>query len=152
MRLSEIFTERYIRLGLAGRTKHDLFIELVNSLAKWENINTDEVLRTLWIREKMLNTRIAPGIAIQHTQIPGLPRTIGILAIEKTGVPYDLPGGVKVQLVMFLLDDVNATTEHLETLRNFALLARNPRFLEQLLACTDAAGVLRTIKEYEARL
>lgn len=150
MQLSKVFTERFIRVGLKSTNKHDLFEEMVHLLADHEDIYADDVLRTLWVREEMLNTRIAPGIAIPHTQVKHIQKTMGILGIAHNGIDYDLPDGEKVKVVVLLVDDETATIEHLDTLRNFAIMARNPRFMQQILECADAKAVVETIKLYES--
>lgn len=150
MQLSKVFSERYIKVGLKSTNKHDLFEELVHALADHEDIYADDVLRTLWVREEMLNTRIAPGIAIPHTQVKHIQKTMGIFGIAPDGIDYDMPDGEKVKLVVLLVDDETATIEHLDTLRNFAIMARNSRFVQQTLECKTSKEVLDIIKMYES--
>jgi mannitol/fructose-specific phosphotransferase system IIA component (Ntr-type) len=149
MQLSKVFTERFIKVGLEATNKHELFEELVHALADHEDIYADDVIRTLWVREEMLNTRIAPGIAIPHTQVKHIKKTMGILGISNTGIDYELPDGEKVKVIVLLVDDETATIEHLDTLRNFAIMARNPRFMSQMMDCADAKSVYETIKMFE---
>ncbi len=149
MKLSTVFSERFIRVGLRSTNKHDLFEEMVHALADHEEIYADEVLRTLWVREDMLNTRIAPGIAIPHTQVKHIQKTMGILGIAPNGIDYDLPDGEKVKVIVLLVDDETATIEHLDTLRNFAIMARNPRFMSQMLECANSKAVVEVIKMFE---
>jgi PTS system fructose-specific IIA component/PTS system nitrogen regulatory IIA component len=151
MQLSKVFTERFIRVGLTSTNKHELFEELVHALAgENDEIESDEVLRTLWVREEMLNTRIAPGIAIPHTQVKHIHKTMGIFGVAPAGIDYELPDGEKVKLVVLLVDHETATIEHLDTLRNFAIMARNSRFVQQVLDCKDAKSVVEVIKMYES--
>jgi len=150
MQLSKVFSEQYIRVGLKSRTKRELFEELVHALEEREDIDVDEILRTLWTREEMLNTRIAPGIAIPHTQVKHIQRTMGILGISAEGVDYDVYDGEKIRLVVMLVDDESATIEHLDTLRNFAILAKNTRFVQQVLDCKTAKEVFETIVKFES--
>jgi len=150
MRVSQLCSERYIKIGFDSRTKDDLFRELVYFLADREPLDTDAVLRSLWDRERMLNTRLIPNVALPHTQAKGLTRTVGVLAIDPAGCAYELPGEELVKVVMLVIDSTDATIEHLDTLRNFALLCRKPRFLPQLLECKDAATVLKTLKAHES--
>lgn len=150
MQLSKVFSEQYIRVGLKSKNKHDLFEELVHALEEREDINVEDVLRTLWSREEMLNTRIAPGIAIPHTQVKNIQRTMGILGISSDGVDYDMQDGEKIRIVVMLVDDESATIEHLDTLRNFAILAKNSRFVQQILDSKTSREVFDTIVKFES--
>lgn len=152
MQLSKVFSEQYIRVGLKSKNKHDLFEELVHALEEREDIDVDDVLRTLWSREEMLNTRIAPGIAIPHTQVKHIQRTMGILGISPGGIDYDVHDGEKIRIVVMLIDDESATIEHLDTLRNFAILAKNPRFVQKVLECQSPREVYDTIVKFESML
>ena len=44
----------------------------------------------------MLNTRIAPGIAIPHTQVKHIKKTMGIMGIAKNGIDYELPETIRM--------------------------------------------------------
>lgn len=149
MQLSKVFSERYVKVGLKSRDKKELFEELVHALEEREDIDVEAVLQTLWSREEMLNTRIAPGIAIPHTQVKNIKKTMGILGISPEGVDYDVAGGEKIKIVVLLVDDEGATIEHLDTLRNFAVMARNPRFVQKLLECATPRDAAQTIVKFE---
>ena len=152
MLLSKVFSEQYIRVGLKSTNKQELFVELVHALEEREDIDIDAILRTLWSREEMLNTRIAPGIAIPHTQVKNIKKTMGILGISAEGVDYDVHDGEKIRIVVMLIDDESATIEHLDTLRNFAILAKNPRFVTKVLECKSSREVYNTILKFESML
>jgi len=153
MKISKVFGEHNILVNLKSTTKPDLFEELVHALESIEDeIDYDEVLASLWKREQMLNTRIAPGIAIPHTQVKHLARTTGVLGISRDGVDYELSDGDKVNLVVMFVDDEQETTEHLNTLRSFALLAKNQRFVDQILSAKDAKTVCEIIIRFEDML
>ena len=150
MHLSKVFSEQYIRVGLKSKNKRDLFEEMVHALEEREDIDVEAIVRTLWSREEMLNTRIAPGIAIPHTQVKHIKRTMGILGISHDGVDYDVYDGEKIRIVVMLVDDESATIEHLDTLRNFAILAKNQRFVQQILESKTPREVFDTLVKFES--
>jgi len=153
MLISKVIGEKNILVPARSSEKGALFEEMVHALEDLDDeIDADEVLQTLWKREDMLNTRVAPGIAIPHTQVRHLERTTGMLAVSQQGVNYGLSDGEKIHIILMIVDDEHDTVEHLDTLRNFALIAKNQRFVDQLKASRTPAEVVELIRRYETML
>lgn len=150
MLISQIYRTRFIQPNLRSFTKEDLFDEMIDFLAEQERVpDKDSVKETLWTRERMLSTGIAPYIAIPHAQIRDLKKTIGVLGISRKGILYGSQDGRPVHLVMLLIDDEMDPITHLETVRNAAVLVKNPRFYDKIMHCKTAVKIYHTIQNFE---
>jgi len=150
MLISEIFKPDNIKLNLESEDKEELFEEVVNFLCDIEKFNNrKEILDKLWERERKMTTGIAENIAIPHTNIKNLDKTVGVLGISRAGIDYDSLDGKPVHLIMFLLGDENNPTEHLRVLKNIATILNNHDFYNQLLKCKSPSEVTETIVEFE---
>lgn len=150
MLLSEIFKPENVKINLESEDKDELFEEIVNFVVDIEHFdNRDEILENLWIRERKMTTGIAPNIAIPHTNIKNLEKTVGILGISQEGIEYDSLDGQPVHVVMLLLGNANNPTEHLKVLKNIATMLNNPDFYAQLMRCKSPAEITETIIEFE---
>jgi len=150
MRITDVILPRDIMVGLKSRNKTDLFNEIVDFLAEEEDLpNTDSVKKALWAREKMLSTGIMPKIALPHAQIKGLKKTVGMIGLSREGIEYETLDGEPVHIVMFFADDEMDSVGHLQTLRNAAQLASNPRFYSRMIQAMTSMEAYQSLKYFE---
>ena len=150
MLISEIFRPENIKLELESEDKEELFEEIVSFLVDVEHLdNREEILKSLWIRERKMTTGIAPNIAIPHTHIKNVNKNIGVLGISRKGIDYDSIDGKPVHLIMLLVGDDKNPDGHLKILRNIAVLLNNPDFYNEIIKCTSPAQVNEAIVEFE---
>ena len=147
MSMSQIYDERHIMTSVVVNTKEELFRLIAKTLAELEELDEGQVREGLFNREAMMSTLIAPGIALPHAQLKDFGRTTGLLIIIPGGCDYG--GGNRIKLAVVVLDDPELIADHQETLRRFALMARNPRFLEKILAAPNATQVFSIIQRLE---
>lgn len=150
MELSEIFKPTNIKIDLTSKTKQELFDELVDFLASREEIaNVDDVREALWARERMLNTLIAPSIALPHASLRKQTKALGVFGISKEGIDYGDKGEGRVHIVMMLIDNRFETKKHLRALRSAATLIGSPNFLTKIMRCETPSQVYEVIVEVE---
>ena len=150
MLVSEIFKPQNIKIDLQSTDKEELFEEMVNFLADVEGLDIrDQILKGIWERERKATTGIAPNIAIPHTHIPNINRSMGVLGISQKGIEYDSLDGKPVHLVMLLIGDDKEPENHLKILRNIAVLLTNPNFYPTIMKCKTPKEVSETIVEFE---
>lgn len=148
--MTDIIKSKNIVVNLQSFTKEELFDELVDLLAEKETLpNKTQVKETLWAREKMLTTGIVPYVAMPHTQIKDLGKTVGLFGISRKGIEYGSLDGRPVHLFMLFIDDEMDTVSHLQVIRAAAVLAKNPRFYPKVMACKTAIKVYHTIQNFE---
>ncbi|HUX22183.1 MAG TPA: PTS sugar transporter subunit IIA [Spirochaetia bacterium] len=150
MELSEIFMPSHIKIDLSSKNKEELFDELVSFLAVNETgMNVDEVTQALWARERMLNTVIAPSIALPHASLRKQQEPIGVFGLSREGIDYGDSEGKRVHIVMMLIDNRFESKRHLKTLRSAALLIGSPNFYSKVMRCSTADEVHEVILEVE---
>ncbi|MCG8572450.1 MAG: PTS sugar transporter subunit IIA [Spirochaetes bacterium] len=153
MLVSEIFKPDNIKISLESDDKEELFEEIVNFLADSENLdNRDEILESLWERERKMTTGIAPKIAIPHTKLKGIDQTLGVMGISEAGIDYDSLDGNPVHLVMLLIGNEDKPEAHLQVLKKLATLLSNPEFYERITSCSNPNEVSETIIEFEEEI
>lgn len=150
MSLSDIFTVDRIKVNLASTNKLDLFNELVEFLEDGEVIaEGDRVLEALKQRENMMNTLVAPHIALPHASMWHFKKTVGAFGISREGIDYGAPAEEPVHVVMLLIDDRYEANSHLSLLKQTARLIGTPNFYSKIMACDDSPQVYDLIVEME---
>jgi mannitol/fructose-specific phosphotransferase system IIA component (Ntr-type) len=147
MLMSQLYDEHHILAPLTVSTRDELFAILARTLAELENMDEKLIREGIFAREAMMTTMIAPGIALPHTQFKGFGRTVGIMAVIPAGCDYG--DGNRVRLAALLVDDSLIAADHYETLRRFALMAKNPRFLDKICTATTPARAHAIITRME---
>lgn len=75
--------------------------------------------------EARFSSEIVPGVALPHTRLPGLPRSILLLGISDDGVR--LPHGTRpARLLVLLVSPAERAEEHLRALARIARLLADP--------------------------
>lgn len=145
--MSHIYDERHILAPLALRGRDELFHLLARTLAELDELDEKAVYEGIYARESMMTTMVAPDIILPHTQFEGLGKSVGILAVLPGGCDYG--GGARFKVAVLLVDDSLHVAEHLEALRNFALVAKNPRFLEKVCLASTPAQARSVLERME---
>ncbi|MCA1809927.1 MAG: PTS sugar transporter subunit IIA, partial [Lentisphaerae bacterium] len=123
MGLSEYISKKRV-LILKSKTKKGAISELVRAVVKdLPGITREQLLRSVWEREALLTTRIAPAIAIPHARIAGLKRTIVAVGKSHAGVLY---GRHKSDLVHLFFLIVGGESTHLKALGTVASMLQSP--------------------------
>lgn len=151
MTISSIFRQEGIVPQLRSTNKDDLFRELVGHLVPLcPGVDRDLLLRGLHEREKLMTTGIANRVALPHTHVPGLGRTVGLLGISKEGIEYQSLDGEPVHLVFCLVGDDNEPDAHIKVLRSLAMLLTNPEFYPSMMKAKGPRDIATTLEQFEA--
>ncbi len=130
MRIADYISRKQVVL-LKSKTKKGALPELVRHLQRAErDLPYDPVLAALWEREALFSTRIAPGIAIPHAQIPGMRKTLIAVGKSVDGITYDAHAGGKVHLLFMIVGDPHT---HLKALGAVAALLQNRDTAKRLI-------------------
>jgi len=151
MTISSIFRLEGIVPQLKSRTKDDLFRELVGQLSPLcGGVSRESLFAGLTEREKQMTTGIARHIALPHTHVPGLGRTVGLLGVSREGIEYQSLDGEPVHLVFCLVGDDNQPDAHIKVLRSLALLLTNPGFYPSMMKAKGPRDLATTLEQFEA--
>lgn len=151
MTISSIFRQEGIVPQLKSRTKDEVFRELVAHLVPLcPQVDEKVLLNGLLERERMMTTGIANRIALPHTHVPGLGKTVGLLGVSREGIEYGSLDGEPVHLVFCLVGDDDHPDAHIKILRSLALLLTNPEFYPSMMKAKGARDIATTLEQFEA--
>lgn len=152
MKISEVLDKRAIKIGLASTSKEEALKELVDLLAKVEDIGDPKsILKALLERENLGSTGIGQGIAIPHGKTDKVSRLVAVLGISKSGVDFDALDGEPVYIFFLLVAPKETAGPHLKALAQISRLLRDSYFCQLLRKCDTAEQVFNLIKNEEEK-
>ena len=152
MKISEILDKRAIKIGLTSITKEELLKELVDVLAKVEDIgDSKSIVKALIERENLGSTGIGQGIAIPHGKTDKVKRLVAVLGISKVGVDFDALDGEPVYIFFLLVAPKDSAGPHLKALAQISRLLRDSYFCELIRKCKTEEEIFSLIKNEEEK-
>jgi mannitol/fructose-specific phosphotransferase system IIA component (Ntr-type) len=137
--LSDTFGRERIKLDLEGRTKDQVFEELIDVIAESRpEYERREMLDAVILRENLMNTAILPGVAVPHGYYSAVRGIVGALGFSRTGIEYG--SGEPVHAVFMLFMDKLSQERHLGVLSRLLDLLNSKSF-----AAIQAAENLREV-------
>ena len=132
--LSKIISKDLLIVDSVSKSKQEVLLELAKLLEKKEYItNAVNFLDDVYLRESEGITGIGNGIAIPHGKSKAVKKTTGAIAVLKNEINWETldEKGVKV-VILFAVQDTDATTTHILLLQQVAILLANDNFLDSL--------------------
>jgi fructose-specific phosphotransferase system IIA component len=147
---SELLSPECIDLDLKGKKKREIIGEMVNLLAKNENIlYGKDIIEELMSREKETSTGIGKGVAIPHKLMRGIRASIICFGRSKHPVNFDAIDGKQVDLFFLLLGPEGSTNTHLRILSKLSRYVHNDTFLAALRQAKTAEEVVSIFSREE---
>ncbi len=144
-RLLEFLQEEYILVGLRERDKWRVLAELgafMHRVHGVREISVDDLIQSIFTREKEMSTGIGEGIAVPHARIEGGPEIRGVIGISKEGIDFESVDKKPVHLIVLIATPQAHYEQHLRVLAAVAkIFGQNPELMEQILAAKNAAEV-----------
>jgi mannitol/fructose-specific phosphotransferase system IIA component (Ntr-type) len=126
MLLGEIFDRQLIKLDLEGKTKDEVFMELVESIAlKHPEFDRQEMLTAVTTREVQMNTAIIPGVAVPHGYYKAISGIVGAIGFSRAGIEYNSLDQKPVHSIFMLLMDQASREQHLLVLSRLLALLKS---------------------------
>ena len=132
--LSKIISKDLLIVDSVSKSKQEVLLELAKLLKKKEYItNAVNFLDDVYLRESEGITGIGNGIAIPHGKSKAVKKTTVAIAVLKNEINWETldEKGVKV-VILFAVQDTDATTTHILLLQQVAILLANDNFLDSL--------------------
>jgi mannitol/fructose-specific phosphotransferase system IIA component (Ntr-type) len=147
--LSEIFSVQHIKLNLESKTKDEAFDELVETIiAQHSELNRQDMLEAITMRESQMNTAIAPGIAIPHGYCSTLSDIVGAIGISHAGIEYDTEAKEMVHCIFMVLMSYEHREKHLSFLSKLLKLL-NPQMLSEIQTAKSAQDLHDILRRFE---
>jgi len=110
-----------------------------------------KVLGDLIAREKQSSTGIGCSIAVPHTIVAALPKTIMVLASIPDGIDFDAVDGKPVKAVFLLLSPPNQVGEHIRLLARIARICSSEALVRKLAEAQTADELMAAITREDER-
>lgn len=148
MRLTEILREDIIRVNLDATNKWEAIQELVDLLISAHElrlIDRNEVIESVFTRERSLSTGLEHGVAVPHAVVDCVEDVIAALGTSQAGIPFESHDGQPAKLVILLLIPQGAFQRHVRTLAGIARLGTNPELRNGLFDSKSPAEVMEIL-------
>ena len=103
-------------------------------------LDLDRTRKEIESREAIFPTMVAPGLAIPHARIPGLPEALTAVACIPQGC--DFGGSTKAKVMVLLLTPVDDPNLHIQLLSALAAEFEDPAVTEKIANFASAQDVL----------
>jgi mannitol/fructose-specific phosphotransferase system IIA component (Ntr-type) len=132
--LRELFSPGSVSLDLAGATRDDVLLELVN-LLQIEERTTHALHRMLKRRESLGSTGVGRGVAIPHARSLGVDRVRLAYGRHRGGIGYDALDAQPVHhLFLIVAPPVEISNQYLPVLGRVAQFVKEPETVDRLAA------------------
>lgn len=114
-------TAKSFRVALEARTRREAIEELSAAVAPAANMDAAEIANLVWLREEIMPTGLANGIAVPHARVPGLERTLLAVGLTRDGIDFNASDGKSARLVFMILTPENDYSAQLEILKDIGV-------------------------------
>ncbi|HBS26290.1 MAG TPA: PTS sugar transporter subunit IIA [Gammaproteobacteria bacterium] len=114
-------------------------------------LNHDQIFDALMERERLGTTALGKGVAIPHCRLADMEQASIALVKIDTGINYDAPDGLPVDILFALVVPEESTEEHLEILATLAELLSDSQFLARLRDQHEAASLYQYLSDTAER-
>ncbi len=129
--------------------KEDAIRRLLDSCREADKELMGSVWESILDREKQGGTFVGEDVAIPHTRIAGLSRSIMAIGVGRKGI-QDREARRKIRLMILLLSPFDPPESHLDALDLISRMARDDQWRKDVLAATKPAEIMRAIRIWEA--
>ncbi|HID95118.1 MAG TPA: PTS sugar transporter subunit IIA [Candidatus Latescibacteria bacterium] len=148
--LSDLMKEELILLKERDGSKLEVIAALVDLLVKAGKVrNSDELLSTIWDRERHCSTGIGRGVAIPHGRTNAVRDIIIAFAKIGEGIDFQALDGKPVHLVFLLVTPEKDAGRYLQALSRLSRLLKKNNFRQRLLQAQEPSEVIRIFREEE---
>ncbi|MFQ5512088.1 MAG: PTS sugar transporter subunit IIA [Candidatus Krumholzibacteriia bacterium] len=152
MRLSELFDEDRVELGVEVAGKDELLEHILKDLdAKGMVENMDHALRDVVEREKVMSTGIGNGVAIPHAYTDGVDGLVAGFYRTQGGVDFAALDGKEVDLFFIILGPKASRRNHIKVLAKISRLLNHDEFRENLRGAGGVGDVLDIFRRFGDR-
>ena len=133
--------------------KWEAIEELVDHLISAHELrltNRQEVIDSLFARERSLSTGLEHGLAVPHGSVDSVSDVLAAIGISKRGIPFESLDGKPARLIVLLVIPKGAFQRHVRTLAGIARLALNQELRERILNADSEQEVMDVIFDLES--
>ncbi|MFA6142652.1 MAG: PTS sugar transporter subunit IIA [Candidatus Omnitrophota bacterium] len=152
MKIMDFLSKKAIMADLKATDKEGVIKELVDLLAKAEDIkNKDELVKALMTRESLGSTGIGQGIGIPHAKSANAKGMVAAFGLSQNGVSFDSLDGEPVYIFFLLIAPEESAGPHLKALARISRMLKDKYFREMLRKAKDEKEILRIIQDEDSK-
>ncbi len=146
MKLSRLLEPELIKVNLQATAKSDAIIELLDLvIAKYPDLEREEILNSIFEREEVENTSYGRGFSFPHARTGNVDRMYVAMGISKKGLGDDTMDGEPLRIICLMLTPRNISKFYLQTLSALATFARQPENRTSIFQAETAEDVVDLI-------
>ena len=148
MAIQQLLSLQRVVPAVSASSKKRLIEQLSALLGEGEpEVDTQAAFQSMIDRERLGSTGIGDGVALPHGRLKGLKKAVGAFVTLEQEMDYDALDRKPVRMAFALLVPDNATQEHLQLLRELAMIFSNKVVREHLLRAKTAEEMYRTLTD-----
>ena len=152
MKIMEFLSKKAITANLKASDKEGVIRELVDLLAKADEIkNKEDLIKALLTRESLGSTGIGQGIGIPHAKSANAKNLVAAFGLSHQGVNFDSLDGEPVYIFFLLIAPEESAGPHLKALARISRMLKDKYFREMLKKAKDEKEILRIIQEEDSK-
>ena len=152
MKIMEFLNKKAVTASLKSADKEGVVRELVDLLARAEEIkNKEELVKAILTRESLGSTGIGQGIGIPHAKSQNVKNLVAAFGLSQRGVNFDSLDGEPVYIFFLLIAPEESAGPHLKALARISRMLKDKYFRELLRKAKDEKEILRVIQEEDAK-
>ncbi len=133
---------------LKSETKEEAFAELVNLICRQNpSLKFGTLLNEVWEREKLVTTKVTPGIAMPHAKLTDLQSPIIVVGRSSRGIYYDVGDEEKVHLLVMIVSD---NEKYLAILSSLAAKLNEAETYEKIMRAGNAREIYALLTGHHA--
>jgi len=152
MKIMDFLNKKAVTADLKSTDKEDVIRELVDTLAKAEDIkNKEELVKALLTRESLGSTGIGQGIGIPHAKTAHVKDLVAAFGLSRNGVNFDSLDGEPVYIFFLLIAPEESAGPHLKALARISRMLKDKYFRELLKKSKDEKEILHIIQDEDTK-
>ncbi len=155
MKLSDVLTEKDIKLNFEAKNKEDAIKKLVALFCSAKGIKDRDKCQKLESlvleREKSGTTGVGHGIALPHARVDGIVDDVScFLAIARKPIEFESLDGQPVNILLLIISPRDVKDRYIKLLAHATRVLRHPEVREKLASAKKPSGVLEVIRGAES--
>ncbi len=134
----------HIIANLKAQTKKEALMELAGL---FENIEPENIVRTLLNRENLGSTAIITGIALPHAKISTIDEILIATGRSKAGIHWNARDGQPVHLIFLMIAPQSAASSYRQTLSGLSRALRDNSNCALLNRAKDQTEIHRILQD-----
>jgi PTS system nitrogen regulatory IIA component len=152
MKIMEFLSKKAITANLKASDKEGVIREMVDLLAKSDEIkNKEDLVKALLTRESLGSTGIGQGIGIPHAKSANAKNLVAAFGLSQKGVNFDSLDGEPVYIFFLLIAPEESAGPHLKALARISRMLKDKYFREMLRKAKDEKEILHIIQEEDSK-